>query len=190
MLGGLGLAVLLFWQRKPVTGAVQSGVEDVQAAVQGWKTVNQGPVWIPVINSAELQQGIPTDLLARIAYQESRFRPDVIEGTTASGPGALGIMQLMPKYFSTVRVPRPFTPSDTAAQIEQAAAELTRLFLHYQDWALALAGYNDGQHNVDLWVAGNLVGPDGTPRGLPNETTNYVTEILADVPLAGATTPA
>jgi soluble lytic murein transglycosylase-like protein len=176
--GGGALAWLLYSQRQAVTSAVESGVDTVQAAVSGWQTVNDGPQWVPVIQVAEMQAGIPQNLLARMAYQESHFRTSIIQGTQASPAGALGILQLMPQYFSTVRVPRPFTAQDTDAQIQQAAGELTRLYGVFGDWALALAGYNDGQGNVQAYLAGT--------RALPAETLNYVSDVLADVPVPGA----
>ncbi len=178
LVAGGGLAWLLYSQRQAVTSAVESGVDTVQAAVSGWQTVNDGPQWVPVIQGAEMQQGIPQNLLARMAYQESHFRTGIIDGSQASPAGALGILQLMPQYFSTVRVPRPFTVQDTGAQIQQAAGELSRLYGVFGDWALALAGYNDGQGNVQAYLAGN--------RALPAETLNYVSDILADVPVPGA----
>lgn len=159
-----------------------SGVDTVTAAVSGWRNVGQGPRWLPVLNAAEDAYGIPRDLLARIAYQESRFRQSIIDGTQASPAGALGLMQLMPQYFTTVQVPRPFSDTDTQAQIGEGAHQLVNLYNHYQDWGLALAGYNDGQGNVDAYVAGT--------RALPQETLNYVSGVLADVPLNGATVPA
>lgn len=180
VLGGAGVLWLLS-QRDQVAGAVEWGADTVQAAVSGWQTVKQGPQWVPVLNVAENQNGIPSNLLARVAYQESHFRPEIIDGSMPSSAGALGILQLMPHYFSTVRVPRPFSPQDTAAQIQQAADELARLYRHYQDWGLALAGYNDGQGNVDSYLAGN--------RDLPAKTVSYVSEVLADVPVSGASIP-
>src|SRR6185312_5080436 len=65
-----------------------------------WKSVGEGSTWVPVLNQVEQQYGLPEDLLARVAYQESSFREGVIRGTTASSAGALGIMQLEPAYFS------------------------------------------------------------------------------------------
>ncbi len=184
-LGGAGLLWLVSQRdsvQSAVENAVESGVDTVQAAVSGWQTVRDGPQWVPVINAAENQAGIPANLLARMAYQESHFRPEIIDGTLASPAGALGILQLMPRYFSSVQVPRPFSLQDTAAQIQEAAGELVRLYAHYRDWGLALAGYNYGQGNVDSYVAGN--------RALPAETLNYVSQVLTDVPVSGATIPA
>ena len=191
LLGGGVLAWLIYVNRanpmisdssEAVGGAVASGLDTVIAAIAGWKNVKDGPTWVPVLNAAEQQFGIPADLLARMAYQESSFRPEYIDGSKPSSAGALGIMQLMPQYFDTVRVPRPFTTADTVAQIQQAAQELVRLMNHFNDWGLAVAAYNDGQGNVEQYVAGN--------RGLPAQTVDYVSAVLADVPLTGATIPA
>jgi soluble lytic murein transglycosylase-like protein len=148
----------------------------VTATLSGWQAVQQGPLWVPVINSIEAQYGIPPNLLARIAYQESRFRPDVITGSTVSSAGALGIMQLMPQYFHSVNVPRPYSPDDTTAQITEAAQLLANLYAHFGDWSLAIAAYNDGQGNIDAYLAGS--------HALPQQTTDYVSQVLADVPVA------
>lgn len=175
---GGGVAALLYLQRDPIGQAIESGEDTVTAAISGWKNVQQGPSWVPVINAAESSVGIPPDLLARMAYQESHFRQDIIDGTRPGSAGELGILQLMPLFFSTVNVPRPFTPSDTAAQIQQAAGELARLYGVFLDWGLAVAAYNDGQGNVAKYVAGT--------RPLPDSTLNYVSEVLADVPIPSA----
>ena len=151
------------------------------AALTGWKAVNTGPAWVPFINSVETQYGIPADLLARVAYQESRFRPDVISGDTPGGAGELGIMQMMPQYFQSVNVPRPYTVGDVEAQIREAAQNLVNLMNRFNDWGLAVAAYNDGPGNVELYVSGD--------RPLPERTINYVSDVLADVPLVGATIP-
>jgi soluble lytic murein transglycosylase-like protein len=181
-LTGMGIvAYLLYSQRQTVTSSLQSAAEEVQAAVSGWKNVNAGPQWVPVLNAAEAQFGIPADLLARMAYQESAFRPEYISGSKASSAGALGIMQLEPAYFSTVRVPVPFTDSDTAAQIQQAAQELARLYGVFSDWGLAVGAYNDGQGNMSAYLSGT--------KTLPDETIKYVSQVLSDVPVAGATIP-
>jgi soluble lytic murein transglycosylase-like protein len=156
--------------------AAQSGVEYVEANLTGWPNVNDGPVWVPVLNNAENRYGLPQNLLARQAYEESRFRKDVISGVTPSPVGALGIMQLMPQWFASVQVPPPFTALQTQTQILEAAAEMKRLFGVYNDWGLALAAYNWGQGNVSNWL---------TQGGsMPDETTNYVKDILTDVPLS------
>jgi soluble lytic murein transglycosylase-like protein len=166
-----GAAGVLIWQSQNIGDAVQ-------AQLSGWQTVEQGPVWVPVINQAESAAGIPTNLLARMAYQESHFRPDVIDGTTASSAGALGILQLMPQYFSTVQVATPFTTQDTVDQITQAAQQLMSLYNEFNDWTLAVAGYDAGATTVKNYLAGT--------QTLPAETSAYVADVIADVPVPGS----
>ncbi len=173
--GGAGLLYLLS-RTNTAESVIQSGEDTVTAALSGWQNVQQGPQWVPYINGVESTYNIPANLLARIAYQESSFLPTVIDGTRVSSAGALGIMQLMPQYFTTVQVPRPFSVADTQAQVNQAAALLAQLYAHFGDWSLAIAGYNDGQGNIDAYLAGN--------HTLPQQTTDYVSQVLADVPVA------
>lgn len=173
--GGAGLLYLL--SRTQTGQDVTASIGDtVTASLSGWQNVQQGPQWVPYINGVEATYTIPTNLLARIAYQESSFLPDVISGARVSSAGALGIMQLMPQYFSTVQVPLPFSVADTQAQITQAAQLLSSLYNHFGDWSLAIAGYNDGQGNIDSYLAGT--------HSLPQQTTDYVSQVLADVPVA------
>jgi soluble lytic murein transglycosylase-like protein len=179
LLGGAVLAWILY-NRSGIGSTLESGAETVTAALTGWQAVNDGPVWVPVINQTESAFGIPPNLLARQAYQESRFRTAIIDGTQASPAGALGILQLMPQYFTTVRAPVPFTAANTQAQISEAGKEMARLYGAFADWGLALAAYNDGEANVKDYLAG--------VRSLPAETQNYVAQVLADVPLASVMT--
>src|SRR3990172_2707257 len=65
-----------------------------------WK--KRGDKYLPALNAAEKKYGIPRDLLARQAFQESRFREDIISGRTISSAGALGLMQLVPKWHPGV----------------------------------------------------------------------------------------
>src|SRR3984893_2288691 len=104
LLGGALLAWVLY-NRSGIGSTLESGAETVTAALTGWQAVNDGPLWVPVINQTESAFGIPPTLLARPAYQESRFRTAITDGTQASPAGALGILQLMPQYFTTVRAP-------------------------------------------------------------------------------------
>jgi soluble lytic murein transglycosylase-like protein len=171
---GAGLAYFLT-NRQAVSNFAQVGVDAVTATVSGWKSVQQGPIWVPVINTAENAHGIPPDLLARMAYQESHFRQEVIDGSTVSPAGALGILQLMPQYFSTVQRSRPFVAGDVVDQISEAAQYLASLYTQFGDWGAALAAYNFGPGNVNKYLAGTVA--------LPAETSKYVNDILADVPL-------
>ena len=158
------------------TSFAANPLSSIMETVTPWKSAGSGPIWVPVLNAAEQQFGIPTDLLARVAYQESRFREDIIRGTKASGAGALGMMQLMPQYFPVVNVPRPYTDTDVTNQITAAAQQLSQLYSRFGDWSLALAAYNAGAGNVEKY------------GGIPpfSETQNYVAQITADVPVGNA----
>jgi soluble lytic murein transglycosylase-like protein len=135
--------------------------------------------------AAEQAYGLPQNLLARQAYAESGYEQDFIDGTRSSAAGALGILQLEPQYFDTVRRSIPFSDQDTLDQINQAAAQMATLYgqllplansTGQNPWALALAGYDAGAGAVQRY------------GGVPpfTETENYVAKILADVPAATA----
>lgn len=119
-----------------------------------------------LLNAAENQYGIPRDLLARQAYQESHFRPDIINGTTASPAGALGLMQIVPAYHPDA------DPLNVPAAIQYAANFMRSLYNQFGSWSLALAAYNAGPGNVKKY--GNTVPPFA-------ETQSYVTSIIGDV---------
>lgn len=171
LLGGAVIVYVAANQSAIVSDAQDAG-DAIMSDLVGWKKVNMGPQWVPYLNAVEQQYSLPADLLARVAYQESSFRQGVIDGTTASSAGALGIMQMMPQYFTSVGVPRPYTATDTQNQIQEAARQLVSLFNSTGDWQLVLAAYNAGLGNVQKYA------------GIPPfpETENYVQEITADVP--------
>jgi soluble lytic murein transglycosylase-like protein len=133
-----------------------------------WKTEGEGPLWIAALHVAEIRHGIPHDLLARVAYQESRFRSDVINGRVRSSAGAIGMMQLMPQFFPNAGV-------SVLADIETAADLLASLYKRFNNWQTAVAAYNDGGGNIDQVMKGS--------RPLPLETKNYVAQVFADVPV-------
>lgn len=134
-----------------------------------WKRSANAQKFLPVLNAAEDAYGIPRDLLARVAYQESHFRDDIINGTTRSAAGAVGIMQLVPKWHPNVN------PLDPYEAINYAASYLRDLFGQFGTWKLALAGYN--------WGPGNLAKYRNQPGLWPAETLAYVSDIAKDVPV-------
>jgi len=136
-----------------------------------WKTSSNALKYGPLLNATEDKYGIPRDLLFRLAYQESHFRSDIIDGSTASPAGAQGIMQIVPAYHPGVN------PLDPAAAIDYAGNFLVSLYHQFGSWALALAAYNAGPGNVRKY------------NGIPPfaETQAYVSNILSDVNAANGT---
>ena len=139
-----------------------------------WKSL--GAQYMPLLNAAEDKYGLPQDLLARMAFQESSFRPGVISGAIKSPVGAVGILQLMPRYFEGAGV-------SVTTDIDMAGEYLASLHRSFQDWQVAVAAYN--------WGPGNVT-HQHTCTGrycldqMPAETQNYVRQIFTDVPLMGA----
>lgn len=157
----------------------------VVVGIKKWKQSANAQKWLPFLEQTGSEYGLPVDFLSAVAQQESSFRSDVIDGTTPSSAGALGIMQLEPRYFSTVNRPVPFSDQDTQDQIREAAAQLSRLYSQLfplasstgqNPWALVLAGYDAGAQAVK------------NAGGIPPyaETQNYVAKVLGNAPAAVA----
>ncbi|WP_191601402.1 lytic transglycosylase domain-containing protein [Marinomonas algicola] len=136
-----------------------------------WVPPETAAPYLRDIKKAEKQNGIRAGLLARLLYQESRFRVDIITGQTMSSAGAVGIAQIVPRWHPNVD---PLNPIDS---IYYAAEYLARLKKRFGDWGTALAAYNWGRGNVSK--AQNNYGADWLAHA-PTETQDYVNEISAD----------
>jgi len=137
-------------------------------ALSGWKRVPNAEKYLPLLAATEKKYGLPTDLLARLAYQESHFRDDIVSGAKISSAGGLGIMQLVPRFHPTAQ------PLNVPAAIDYGGQFLKSLYTQFKSWRLALAAYNAGAGNVQKY------------GGIPpfNETIAYVREITNDVHVA------
>src|SRR5687768_7649601 len=127
----------------------------------------RGAKYKPLLEAAEKRYGIPSGMLARLAWQESRFRADIISGKTVSSAGAMGIMQIVPRWHPGVD---PLVP---AQAIDYAGRYLSSLYRQFGRWDYALKAYNWGQGNVKAWLAGEKMEP--------METRLYSSQILADI---------
>jgi transglycosylase-like protein with SLT domain len=135
-----------------------------------WRDGPDAAKWIPVISTAEINNGIPTGLSSRQCYQESRF----IDSARNPISGAIGLFQLLPQFFSGAG-------SNPVKDIGTATAYLASLSKRFGgDWQLGLAAYDFGPGNLSKWQKSQ-----GTFATLPIETRNYVTQIVADVPVPG-----
>ena len=127
-----------------------------------------GTPYDDLITSSANQYGIPPQVLYKLLYTESRFRPDIIDGRTKSPAGALGIAQFMP---ATAQQELGSTAAalDPAQAIPGAARYLAKLQRQLGgDLTKAVAAYNWGIGNVQR-------------KGLsaaPKETRDYAMNIL------------
>ncbi|MGF9762717.1 lytic transglycosylase domain-containing protein [Microvirga sp. 0TCS3.31] len=114
-----------------------------------------------LIEGAARVQKIPRDLLTRLIWQESSFRPQVV-----SPAGAQGIAQFMPGTAKERGLVDPFDPEQA---IPKAAEFIAHLAQQFGNLGLAAAAYNGGPARVASWLAGR--------GGLPTETQNYVVAV-------------
>lgn len=156
-----------------VTDAATAIVEDLMATANSllgrWRPPAQ---YADAIAQAESTHGIPRDILARLLWQESRYRPDIITGAVRSPAGALGIAQFMPATAREMGI----DPLDPWQAIDGAARYLSQLYGQFGTWAQALAAYNWGPGNVRRKGLG----------AAPAETRNYFASILRDVNAANS----
>jgi hypothetical protein len=114
----------------------------------------------PIIQEAAALHGVDPDLVKAVIQTESRF-----DARAASGAGAKGLMQLMPRTAKAVGIEDPFDPRQN---IFGGVKYLSQMMERYNgNTALALAAYNAGPGNVRRH------------RGVPpfRETRGYVSKI-------------
>lgn len=119
--------------------------------------------YMPTIQKAEADHGLPAGLLARLLKKESSYLTSIITGERKSPVGALGIAQFMPATAKELGI----NPLDPAQAIPGAARYLAGLKRSLGTWDKAVAAYNWGIGNVQR-------------KGLaaaPKETRDYVLAI-------------
>ena len=78
-------------------GLLGEGMDIVTKATASlWEPPAAAAPYIGLIHSTEDRNGIPRNMLARLLWQESRFRTDIITGRVKSSAGALGIVHIGP----------------------------------------------------------------------------------------------
>lgn len=147
-----------------------TGIGYQDSTMSTWNPTAIPAQYAAAIRAAEQDNGMPVNLLARLLYQESHFRPDIISGNTKSAVGAIGIAQFMPATARALGV----NPLDPIASIAAAGQMLRDLYDATGSWALALVSYN--------WGIGNLR-KKGLARA-PLETQQYYKQILSDIGLS------
>jgi soluble lytic murein transglycosylase-like protein len=129
--------------------------------------------WNPLVATASKRFAVPADWLRAVMRLESGGRTMLAENRPIrSGMGAMGLMQLMPATYETMRLRYdlgrdPYDPHDN---IIAAAAYLSWLKTKYS-YPNLFAAYNDGPRNLEARLF--------DARLLPSETQYYLTRITA-----------
>ena len=129
---------------------------------------------------AELEdRGMPLDL-ALLPMIESAMNPNAMSVARAAG-----IWQFMPstgKHYGLAQTFWLDSRRDVVAATESALDYLQKLHGDFDDWQLALAGYNWGEGNVARAIAKNRARGKPTDYAslpMPAETRNYVPKLQA-----------
>ncbi|TPG56977.1 lytic transglycosylase domain-containing protein [Roseomonas nepalensis] len=136
--------------------------------------------WGPHLREASTRFGVPEGWLRAIMRQESGGRLFDGNGLPITSPvGAMGLMQVMPRTYDTLRArhglgPDPYEPRDN---ILAGAAYIREMHDRFGAPGFA-AAYNAGPDRVEAYLAGAKI--------LPDETINYVASVAPQLGLAGA----
>lgn len=131
-----------------------------------------------IVNEVD-QRGMPLEV-ALLPMVESAFNPRALSSARASG-----IWQFMPSTGKHFGLEQNFwfdSRRDVIAATDKALDYLEKLFGEFNDWQLALAGYNWGEGNVRRGLARNrAAGQPVTYEALamPDETRNYLPKLQA-----------
>lgn len=133
----------------------------------GWTIPAAGRRFAELFQRAEYTYGLPSQLLARMAKQESNYNP-----RAQSSAGAQGIMQITPRWHPGVD---PFNVPDA---IDYAGKLLRKHFTRFGSWTKALAAYNAGPTRLAKEISENGY---NWLANMPAETQAYVARITSDV---------
>lgn len=157
-----------YWITRAIKGAPDSPPAVTPASYQAprplptWTPPAKAAPYLTAFSDAERINGLPRNLLARMAQRESNYNP-----AARGASGEVGIMQIIPRWHPTVNA------SDPYASIAYAGRWLRQLYNQFGTWEHAIAAYNWGPtalHNYGLDAA-------------PASTKNYIAAIAADVRL-------
>ena len=125
------------------------------------------------------ERGLPLDL-ALLPMIESAMNPNALSSARAAG-----IWQFIPSTGKHYGLEQTFwhdSRRDVVAATDSALDYLAKLHGDFNDWQLALAGYNWGEGNVAKAVAKNRSKGKGTDYAslpMPPETRNYLPKLQA-----------
>ena len=125
------------------------------------------------------KRGMPMEI-ALLPMVESAFNPEALSVSRASG-----IWQFMPSTGTHYGLKQNFwfdSRRDVVAATEGALNYLQKLHADFNDWQLALAGYNWGEGNVGRALTKNRtmrLPSDYASLKMPDETRNYLPKLQA-----------
>ena len=125
-----------------------------------------------ILETESKANNVPLDLAVNQARVESGGNPKAV-----SPAGAMGVMQLMPETAKALGVTNPFDPQQNIAA---GMRDDATLYAQFGAWDLALAAYNAGSGTVANLIAQHGKSYAAIKSYLPQETQNYVTDILGD----------
>ncbi len=143
------------------------------------RMVDRSRLYLFHIVSQVNARGMPTEI-ALLPMVESAYNPVALSTSRAAG-----IWQFIPSTGKHYGLNQDFwmdSRRDVLAATDKALTYLTKLHGDFDDWQLALAGYNWGEGNVAKAVARNK--HKGLPTNydslsMPSETENYLPKLQA-----------
>jgi soluble lytic murein transglycosylase-like protein len=131
-------------------------------------------VWRPFVTEASSRFGVPVAWIERVMWIESRGRTRIAGRPVISPAGAMGLMQLMPATWVSMRDAAglgndPFDPHDNII----AGTLYLRLLYGRFGYPGLFAAYNAGPGRYGLYLAAR--------RALPGETVRYLSA-ASDLP--------
>ena len=129
-----------------------------------WALPEKGKPFEQIFRNAEMMYGLPKNLLARMAQQESNYNTNA-KGTS----GEIGIMQITPKWH-----PELTNPYDAQASIFYAGKYIKQLHNQFGNFKDAIAAYNWGPGNLSNYKKGII-------KSMPAITIKYVNDVASDV---------
>lgn len=170
---GIPFPGLSFSTGRGESGAAEKKTE--QPAVDPNVSKIAPPKYATSITSAAKNSNIDPVVLAKIAQTESNFRDDVVSGKTVSSAGAVGIVQMVPKWHKGVDFDR--VKKDPAYALNEGAKYFRELLDMYGgDYQKAAAAYNWGPGNLSKLIKDK---GDNWKMHLPSETKNYLKKVFA-----------
>jgi len=139
-----------------------------------WMTMFQPGPASQAMDGFLTAKGNPSgNLISRMIQQESGGNPNAV-----SPAGAIGLMQLMPSTAARLGV----NPYDPAQNVAGGTALIGQLLKKYGNVDTALAAYNWGEGNLDMYQnTGHWLTKSGqTSYSVPRETSDYVKRITGD----------